>query len=171
MSATVSSDPVIATDSPTSLHPNVKTLWLVQSVIWWVGCGGALAVLLVVLRIAGVDVPTWLMVGGPLSLAAFALAQIPVGRVQYRRWSYSLDDDALSIAHGVLWRATSDVPYHRIQQVDTSRGPWERRLGLTTVQVRSAAATTDATIPGLTPEIADRLRERLLERAARDDGT
>jgi uncharacterized protein len=162
---------VMSTDASAPLHPSVKSLWLAQSAIWWTACALVLLAVLIVLRLAGVGAPLWLIVAGPLAVAALTLVQIPIGRAQYRHWRYSLDDDSLSLAHGVVWRATSDVPYHRIQQVDTSRGPIERKLGLTTVQVRSASATTDATIPGLTPEVADRLRELLLERAARDDGT
>jgi hypothetical protein len=48
-----------------------------------------------------------------------------------------------------------------MQLVDVRRGPLERYLGLATVQLHTAAATTDATIPGLPPEEAARLRDQL----------
>ena len=40
-------------------------------------------------------------------------------------------------------------------------GPLARRYGLATVQLHTAAATSNATIPGLVPAEAARLRERL----------
>ena len=45
--------------------------------------------------------------------------------------------------------------------VSVTAGPIDRLLGVTTVQLHTAAATTDATIPGLEPAIAAALRDRL----------
>jgi membrane protein YdbS with pleckstrin-like domain len=75
------------------------------------------------------------------------------------------------LVHGVVWRRSSAMPYHRLQQVDTSQGPLERIADLTTIQLRSAAATTDAAIPGIDPGRVADLRRELLARAGRDDGT
>jgi hypothetical protein len=62
------------------------------------------------------------------------------------------------------------MPYHRLQQVDEGQGPLERWLGMATVKLRSAAATTDATIPGIAAADVDELRRLLMQRAGRDDG-
>jgi hypothetical protein len=51
-----------------------------------------------------------------------------------------------------------------MQLVDVTAGPIDRMLGVTTVQLHTAAATTDATIPGLEPAIAAALRDRLARR-------
>jgi membrane protein YdbS with pleckstrin-like domain len=48
-----------------------------------------------------------------------------------------------------------------MQFVDVTAGPLERLFGLATVQLHTAAAASDATIPGLLPEEAARLRDRL----------
>jgi hypothetical protein len=48
-----------------------------------------------------------------------------------------------------------------MQLVDVTAGPIDRWLGITTVQLHTAAATTDATIPGLEPDIAAAVRDRL----------
>ena len=45
--------------------------------------------------------------------------------------------------------------------VDLSAGPLDRALGLSTVQLHTAAATTDASIPGLRTADAAQLRDRL----------
>ena len=48
-----------------------------------------------------------------------------------------------------------------MQFVDVTAGPLERALSLPTVQLHTAAAATDARIPGLEPPEASRLRDRL----------
>ncbi|MDT0381805.1 PH domain-containing protein [Streptomyces sp. DSM 42041] len=96
----------------------------------------------------------------PLGFAAWgwgALAR------NWRSWRYAERADDLLIAHGVLWREITVVPYGRMQLVEVTSGPLERRYGLATLQLHTAAATTDATIPGLTPKEAERLRDRLTE--------
>jgi membrane protein YdbS with pleckstrin-like domain len=45
--------------------------------------------------------------------------------------------------------------------VDVSRGPLARAVGLATVRLHTAAATSDARIPGLPRADADRLRDQL----------
>ena len=83
-----------------------------------------------------------------------------IGR-QVRAIGYSERADDLLVVSGILFRRLVLVPYGRMQLVDVRRGPLERYFGLATVQLHTAAATTDATIPGLPPEEAGRLRDQL----------
>jgi hypothetical protein len=78
-----------------------------------------------------------------------------------RSWGYAERADDLLVRHGLLYRRLSIVPYGRMQFVDVTAGPVERLLGLATVQLHTAAAATDAKIPGLLPAEAARLRDRL----------
>ena len=90
-----------------------------------------------------------------------------VGRT-VRSWGYAERADDLLVTRGVLRRQLVVVPYGRMQFVDVTAGPLDRRFGLATVQLHTAAAATDATIPGLVPSEAARLRDRL---AARGEAT
>ncbi|MGH3420885.1 MAG: PH domain-containing protein, partial [Streptosporangiaceae bacterium] len=45
--------------------------------------------------------------------------------------------------------------------VDVTAGPLERAFGLATVRLHTAAAASDARIPGLAADDAARLRDRL----------
>ena len=81
----------------------------------------------------------------------------------WRSWGYVERDDDLYITHGVLFRSLIAVPYGRMQLVEVDTGPLQRAFGLATVTLITAAATTDATIPGLTADEATRLRDRLTE--------
>ena len=92
------------------------------------------------------------------ALAAFGWRL--VGR-SYLSWGYAERDDDLLVRHGWMFRRLVVVPYGRMQFVDVTAGPLERRFGLATLQLHTAAAATDATIPGLPPAEAARLRDTL----------
>ena len=81
----------------------------------------------------------------------------------WRSWGYVEREDDLYITHGVLFRSLVAVPYGRMQLVEVGSGPLERAFGLATVSLRTASPETNATIPGLPPEEAARLRDRLTE--------
>ncbi|GAA4683577.1 membrane protein [Phytohabitans rumicis] len=76
-------------------------------------------------------------------------------------WGYAERDHDLLVRHGLLVRRLSIVPYARMQFVDVTAGPLERLFDLATVQLHTAAAATDAKVPGLPPAEAARLRDRL----------
>lgn len=97
-----------------------------------------------------------------LPLALLAWGWVLLGR-NWRSWRYAERADDLLISRGVLWREETVVPYGRMQLVEVTSGPVERRFGLASVQLHTAAAATDATIPGLDPAEAERLRDRLTE--------
>ncbi|MGI5436967.1 PH domain-containing protein [Streptomyces shenzhenensis] len=105
--------------------------------------------------------PPW-AVFALLPLALWAWGWVMLGR-NWRSWRYAERADDLLISRGVLWREETVVPYGRMQLVEVTSGPVERHFGLASVQLHTAAAATDATIPGLDPAEAERLRDRLTE--------
>lgn len=123
------------------------------------------AVWLLVLGIAAAI--GWYVFEEPLApIVAGALAGLTLIRLVFvlrgiRSWGYAERADDLLVRHGLLFRRLSVVPYGRMQFVDVTAGPLERLFGLATVQLHTAAAASDARIPGLPPEEAARLRDRL----------
>ncbi|MFJ9079092.1 PH domain-containing protein [Streptomyces sp. NPDC102278] len=103
--------------------------------------------------------PAWAALGA-LWLGVLVWGWVLLGR-NWRSWRYAERADDLLISRGVLWREQTVVPYGRMQLVEVTSGPLERRFGLASVQLHTAAAATDAKIPGLVPAEADRLRDRL----------
>jgi len=93
-------------------------------------------------------------------LAAFAWAWVLIGRNQ-RSWKYAEREDELLVSHGIMFRELVVVPYGRMQFVDVTAGPLERAYGIATVELHTATPATDAKIPGLHPDEAGRLRDRL----------
>jgi uncharacterized protein len=81
----------------------------------------------------------------------------------WRSWGYVEREDDLYITHGIMSRSLIAVPYGRMQLVEVESGPLERAFGLASVSLKTASPETGARIPGLTPEEATRLRDRLTE--------
>ena len=98
-----------------------------------------------------------------LGVVGAAWGWVVVGRA-VRSWGYAERADDLMVTRGILFRQLVVVPYGRIQFVDVTAGPLDRRFNLATVQLHTAAAATDAQIPGLEPMEAARLRDRLAAR-------
>jgi len=107
------------------------------------------------------DVPPvlrWVAIGA--AMVVFVWLWWLIGR-RVRSFAYCEREHDLLVTSGILFRRTVIVPYGRMQLVDVTAGPIDRWLGITTVQLHTAAATTDATIPGLEPEVAAAVRDRL----------
>jgi uncharacterized protein len=83
-----------------------------------------------------------------------------IGR-RVRSFAFAERADDLLVVSGILFRRLVIVPYGRMQLVDVTAGPIDRMCGITSVQLHTAAATTDAKIPGLRPDVAAQLRDRL----------
>jgi hypothetical protein len=160
-------------DVPRELASTVRLQWVIGSAL------GAIIVGVVATGIAfGVGSETALLDAGLESAATvggavFALLVL-VGIVRalllYRSWSYVVRADSLYLSRGVFTRVRTVVPYVRVQHIDTTRGPLERVLGLSTLVVYTAGSRgADVTIPGLTPERASKLQERLERLAIESD--
>jgi membrane protein YdbS with pleckstrin-like domain len=120
----------------------------------------------------------WALVAGGVAAAGGAGIEAGVGpgiiavltaiawlllRGRYRSWEYTEREDDLLVTRGFLVRRESVVPYGRMQMLDVTAGLIDRGFGLATVRLHTASAATDARIPGLPREEANRLRDRLAE--------
>lgn len=116
----------------------------------------------VVLWVVGVP-KIWIVAGVVVAAAIGVWVWWIIGR-RVRSFGYAERADDLLVVSGILIRRLVIVPYGRMQLVDLRSGPIDRSLGIATVQLHTAAATTDATIPGLLPDEAAALRDRLAAR-------
>lgn len=123
------------------------------------------AVGVVVAVVAGVGVALGVGTGAGVAAAAVTVVaglvvDAVVGR-RVRSWRFAERNEDLVVSRGVMVRRVSIIPYGRMQYVEVSAGPLERIFGLATVRMHTAAAASDARIPGLDGEEAARLRDQL----------
>jgi membrane protein YdbS with pleckstrin-like domain len=123
------------------------------------GVVGGLVALVVGLAFAQSGaVPGGIAAGCALVLTAVTLRFL---RNRFRSWSYQEREEDLVVKRGVAFRRLSVVPYGRMQFVDVTAGPIERLFKLSTIKLHTAAAASDARIPGLEQHEAARLRDQL----------
>ena len=146
-----------ATAAEQWLHPSPKlvTLRLAEAAV----------VTVLVLLAAGLPL---LLTGHGLAAGIVAAAVVVAGivaavllRRRVRAWAFCERAEDLLVRRGLLVQRLSLVPYGRMQFVDVSAGPLERSFGLATLRLHTAAAASDARIPGLPRAEAERLRDQL----------
>jgi hypothetical protein len=145
------------------LEPRVRYVWVLQALVSALVFG------------AVVGVPAVVFFGepllGPAVFSLFAVVGASLAYFRYRTWRYEVREDSLFLERGVFTHTRTVVPYVRIQHVDASRGPLERGFGLATTVVYTAGSRgADVSIPGLTPERADDLQDRLKRLAIAAEG-
>ncbi|MGW5418080.1 PH domain-containing protein [Actinomadura geliboluensis] len=109
--------------------------------------------------------------GGTVAAAMWVVAVVLgvaltwlVAELDRRAFGYVERADDLIVTHGVFVKRLIVVPYGRMQFVDVTAGLLERWMGIATVRMHTAAAATDATIPGLPSAEAALLRDRLAQK-------
>ncbi len=119
------------------------------------------------------DAPRWTWVARPLVWGVIALALAwhawrwpPIA---YQHTSYRLDDQGIEIRRGVYWRVVINVPKSRVQHIDVSQGPIERRYGLGTLIIYTAGTDhAKVDLSGLEHARALSMRESLLPSGSSD---
>lgn len=149
------------------LDPRVIALWRIAGGIFTaIVATGSLLALGIVLLTAD-NFTGWLRALLPVAW----LAMVLLGAWHAYRWpprryqhtSYRVDDQGIEIRTGVFWRVVINVPRSRVQHIDVSQGPTERRFGLGTLVIYTAGTDhAKVDLDGLEHGVALRIREHLL---------
>jgi uncharacterized protein len=118
-------------------------------------------------------IPQWQKTGLWVLLAIKLLFNAVKGyywpRLEYRHARYMIDDDGLQVRAGVLTRIVTSIPRSRVQHVDLAQGVWERRYGLATLVIHTAASASSATyLKGVSRQTAEEIRNYLMPQAVDD---
>ena len=104
-------------------------------------------------------IPGLLMLVG-LSGTLYALKKV-------RLKSYAVRTHDIAYRSGLFWRKVVVLPFNRIQHVEVTSGPLQRRYALATLKFYTAGGrSVDLKIEGLLAEDAERLRANILENSA-----
>ena len=127
-----------------------------------VAIGGLQTIISVALRDESVDISfgwLWLV---PVVLA-IPLMIWPV--ISVPRIGYAVRERDIIYKSGVFWHTITAVPFNRIQHVEKSSTPLDRRFDIATLQLFTAGgAGGDLKIHGLPARTAERLRFFILEK-------
>ncbi len=143
-----------------------------QCVFWLVAAAVMAAAVWFSLLPFGLGDRSWAWWAPVLPLMIAALGAV-YARLDFRIRAWALREHDLVYRYGVLWRKIVILPFARIQHVEATHGPLERKFGLMQLKCYTAGgASADLTVAGLDQEDAHRVREYLLEQiaAAADSG-
>lgn len=112
--------------------------------------------------VVAVLVSPWLLVGGLVVLAGLEGALI-VRKLAFPYLGYQARELDFSVRSGLIHRSVITVPFKRVQNSVVHQGPLERKFGLSTITVASAAGAVR--LSGLIYDDATKLREFIVERA------
>jgi membrane protein YdbS with pleckstrin-like domain len=92
-------------------------------------------------------------------------------KIEYKNWSYCMEEDKVILKYGVFVRETVVIPIKRIQYVDTSTGPILSHFELTNLAIYTAGGKYE--IPSLASDIAKELQNSITSfvvRSLSEDG-
>lgn len=100
-----------------------------------------------------------------LIVVALAIPLISWPFVSVPRIGYAVRNRDLIYKSGVFWRTVTAIPFNRIQHVEKSSTPLDRRFSLATLQIFTAGgAGGDLKIHGLPAKTAEKLRFFILQK-------
>jgi len=158
--------PQVATVSWQNMDPKfvrrLQTEALLALVFVAIGVGGVQIVFdsAFVLEFFGIGLG-WLWLLVPLlgmPLLTWPLISVP-------RIGYAIRDKDIIYKSGVFWQTVTAIPFNRIQHVEKSSTPLDRRFAVATLQLFTAGGSGgDLKIHGLPAQLAENLRVFVLEK-------
>ena len=136
---------------------------------WRLSWAGTCVVALIVLGTAGGGLPDpWQTIGMALLGVALVVGTAVVPELRWRRWRWEVREHEIDLQRGILVVRRTLIPMARVQHVETERGLIGQALGLSTVEIHTAAGSHE--IPLLRDGDAGAIRARIAELARTDDG-
>jgi len=144
-----------------SLDPAFRRHRQLSSLLLMLGLAIPLALLTVLVDLPRVPA---ILLGTQWFIVLAALLAWPIIALPKR--GYVVRDKDILFRHGVIWRSVTAIPFNRIQHVETSSTPLDRKFGLATLQLFTAGGSGgDLKIDGLSARSAEQLRIFVLRKA------
>ncbi|MDZ7643319.1 MAG: PH domain-containing protein [Woeseiaceae bacterium] len=142
------------------MHPSLRKQMLLKSTLT---LGIIAAAALAAHWIGGVTLsPPWMQI--PV-FAIVAATFLGWPFISVPRRGYALRKHDIAYKSGVLVKTITTIPFDRIQHVETSRGPLDRRYGTSTLKLFTAGGSKgDLDIDGMDMDVAEHVRGFILNR-------
>lgn len=116
------------------------------------------------------DVDRWTLIVASVVIPLFFAFRFWNNYMLQKKYGYALREKDILYRRGFFVTAVTIVPFNRIQHVSISRDVWDKFLGISSLQIFTAGGSgSDISIPGLTPELSQRLKEALAGKIINDE--
>ena len=147
-------------------NPKLKSLYtLINFILFLIYCVLPVIVLQVLKQHPRQLYDIWSLVIGLFGLILVILIQFYLP-AYFKTLRYELFSDDLRLESGVFWKKRKAIPLHKITNVNTLQGPFERRFGLGHLNVQTAGHGASTSPEGklLGLENFDRIKDDVMQK-------
>lgn len=103
-----------------------------------------------------------LLVPALVLMLALSISRLVIKKTRLK--GYALREHDIAYRSGLYWQKTVMLPFNRIQHVEVSSGPLQRKFGLASLKFFTAGGSgVDLKLDGLTSDRAEELRAFIIE--------
>ena len=104
-----------------------------------------------------------------IGFAVVALTRLAIIYLGFQKKGYAVREQDISYKTGLFFKTKTLIPFNRIQHSEVKQGPIERLFGIASLHIFTAGgSSSDLTIPGLTMEEANHLKQFIINRTIAD---
>lgn len=97
------------------------------------------------------------------------IARFAIIYIGFYKKGYAVREKDISYKTGLFFKTKTMIPFNRIQHSEVKQGPIERLFGIASLNIFTAGgSSSDLTIPGLTMEKANHLKQFIINRTIAD---
>ena len=116
-----------------------------------------------------IDDNIWCILAECVIVAAMMLNLI-IANKAWKFKGYALRENDITYRSGLVFAKTTTIPYNRLQQVSVKQNPVSKLFSMYSVEVfNGAQGMASLTIPGLTEERANQIKDILIQKLRNDD--
>lgn len=161
----INSLPTIGELNFSALDPKYVTLSVIETIISWLFILIPLAI--VTFFLPDLAIPYWVF---PVFIIIAILSTI-YSRASALAKGFLLRDKDILYKEGVWWQKRTSVSFKRIQHVDLTHGPIERKFELATIKFFTAGGSlADLKVSGLKNAQAESIRNLIIDKTGIENG-
>jgi len=104
-----------------------------------------------------------------IGFVVVALVRFAIIYISFYKKGYAVREKDISYKTGLFFKTKTMIPFNRIQHSEVKQGPIERLFGIASLHIFTAGgSSSDLTIPGLTMEDANHLKQFIINRTIAD---
>lgn len=150
-----------------SLSPVEHSYKRVQFISWGIGYGILLIALVCVFVFVSQWQYWWAISAAALTFVLLVAATVAAIQIGFKNRAWVLRDKDIIFKKGWLFQSTHIIPFIKIQHCVVRSGPIERKFGLASIRLMTAASgDVDISIHGLKADTAEQLKEWIMEKIA-----
>ena len=114
------------------------------------------------------DYPIW-CIPAEILIIISALINLSIVARAWKFKGYAMRENDITYRSGIIFPKLTTIPFERIQQVSVKQNPVSKFYGLFTVEIiNGAQGLSSLTIPGLTEERANQIKNMVIDRLKHD---